>query len=199
MSQSSQASSYSNTNINNESPISNTIQNRELSKLLRNDSRFRPILNRILRQERIRASQLVAVLRSLPWMNPSTLFTNNRSRSRLIYASIRRNNVQNVVRVWSRPGHNRLVNITPSLRRATREYLLFNSNISRSRELIRSAVHAMERTETSFNSPFRPGSRRRRINSESSSNNNSNNFTNQSSQNSSENKMNINQWRKSIR
>ena len=49
MSQSSKASSYSNTNINNESPISNTIQNRELSNYEIDDIlSFNIIINTIL-------------------------------------------------------------------------------------------------------------------------------------------------------
>jgi len=202
MSQRSQDSSYSNTNINinNESAGSNTIQPSELSRLLRNNSRLRPILRRIVNQQRIRASQLVAVLHSLPWMNPNSLFTNNRHGSRTIYASIRRSNIQSVITTWSRPGNNRLINITPSLRQAARIYLTsFNRNISQDRELIRSAVHAMERTERTFNSPPRPFSRRRRRDPESNSNSNSNNSTHQSSQKSSRNKMTINQWKRSIR
>tara|TARA_B100000902_G_C26971701_1_gene745721 strand:+ start:95 stop:700 length:606 start_codon:yes stop_codon:yes gene_type:complete len=201
MSQRSQDSSYSNTNINinNESAGSNTIQTGNLSRLLRNNSRLRPILRRIVNQQRIRASQLVAVLRSLPWMNPNSLFTNNRPGSRTIYASIRRSNIQSVITTWSRPGNNRLINITPSLRQAARIYLTsFNGNISQDRELIRSAVHAMERTERSFNSPPRPFSRRRR-DPESNSNSNSNNSTHQSSQKSSRTKMTLNQWKRSIR
>ena len=201
MNQNSQVSSYSNKNINNnnESAGSNTIQTRNLSNLLRNNSnsRFRSIIRRIVNQDRIRASQLVKMLRSLPWMNPNTLFTNNRRRSRTMYASIRRSNVQDVIRVWSRPGNNRLVDITPSLRQAARQYLSFDGgNISLVRELIISAVHAMERTSRTFNSPPRPFSRRRR---DPESNSNSNNSTHQSSQKSSRTKMTINQWKRSIR
>jgi len=124
----------------------NTINTRNLENLLVNlpERRFERILTKIIEQRKIRASELVAVLRYLPRIRSYRIAS---LRELTIYVTTQWQDIQRVIRIWSRPGNNRFIDITPTLKSAAFQYAVLNRTNNRKIKLVLAIMNAMIQSE----------------------------------------------------
>jgi len=124
----------------------NTINTRNLENLLVNlpERRFERILTKIIEQRKIRASELVAVLRYLPRIRSYRIAS---PRELTIYVTTQWQDIQRVIRIWSRPGNNRFIDITPTLKSAAFQYSVLNRTNNRKIKLVLAIMNAMIQSE----------------------------------------------------
>ena len=124
----------------------NTINTRNLENLLVNlpERRFEQILTKIIEQRKIRASELVAVLRYLPRIRSYRIAS---LRELTVYVTTQWQDIQRVIRIWSRPGNNRFIDITPRLKSAAFQYSVLNRTNNRKIKLVLAIMNAMIQSE----------------------------------------------------
>tara|TARA_B100001769_G_scaffold108525_1_gene84385 strand:+ start:464 stop:883 length:420 start_codon:yes stop_codon:yes gene_type:complete len=124
----------------------NTINTRNLENLLVNlpERRFERILTKIIEQRKIRASELVAVLRYLPRIRSYRIAS---LRELTVYVTTQWQDIQRVIRIWSRPGNNRFIDITPTLKSAAFQYSVLNRTNNRKIKLVLAIMNAMIQSE----------------------------------------------------
>jgi hypothetical protein len=124
----------------------NTINTRNLENLLVNlpERRFERILTKIIEQRKIRSSELVAVLRYLPRIRSYRIAS---PRELTIYVTTQWQDIQRVIRIWSRPGNNRFIDITPTLKSAAFQYSVLNRTNNRKIKLVLAIMNAMIQSE----------------------------------------------------
>ena len=124
----------------------NTINTRNLENLLVNlpERRFERILTKIIEQRKIRASELVAVLRYLPRIRSYRIAS---PRELTIYVTTQWQDIQRVIRIWSRPGNNRFIDITPTLKSAAFQFSVLNRTNNRKIKLVLAIMNAMIQSE----------------------------------------------------
>lgn len=124
----------------------NTINTRNLENLLVNlpERRFEQILTKIIEQRKIRASELVAVLRYLPRIRSYRIAS---LRELTVYVTTQWQDIQRVIRIWSRPGNNRFIDITPTLKSAAFQYSVLNRTNNRKIKLVLAIMNAMIQSE----------------------------------------------------
>ncbi len=136
---------YSYTSMSNNTRR-NTINTRNLENLLVNlpERRFEHIINKIIEQSKVRASELVAVLRYLPRIRSSRFAS---LQELTIYITTQWRDTQRVIRLWSRRGNNRFIDITPTLKRAALQYSVLNRSNPRIIKLVLAIMNAMKNSE----------------------------------------------------